>query len=232
MATFQFDPASGKESASAPLARKPWNNKIFPGNYVAHLNAYRDQGVVAIPGAVFFRGIGAIVLNPDTDDVLNTDGVLKAGTYDLQILSPDLRQDDKPRKDRPFVIPAGAVVYRTAVSAPGVREATVAGTATLTVAGITTPAAAPATALADGFFEPVGEFSAFVSILDGTGLSSDTPIQITTSADLVARQNPSAGACRHSPSAILVEVCYFLPDAAPDADDVHIPYGVEAGQGY
>ena len=23
---------------------------IFPGNYVAHLNAYRDQGVVALPG--------------------------------------------------------------------------------------------------------------------------------------------------------------------------------------
>ena len=232
MATFQFDPASGSESASAPLARRPWNNKIFPGNYVAHLNAYRDQGVVSIPGAVFFRGVGALVLNPDTDDNLNTSGVLPAGTYDLQILSPDLRQDDKPRRDRPFIIPEGAVVYRTAVSAPGVREETVAGTATLTVAGITTPAAAPATALADGFFEPVGEFSAFVSILDGTGLGSDTAIQITTSADLVARQNPSAGACRHSPSAILVEVCYFLPDAAPDADDVHIPYGVEAGQGY
>ena len=112
MATFQFDAEN----------RTPWNNKIFPGNYVAHLNAYRDQGVVAIPGAVFFRGVGAIVLNPDTDDVLNQDGVLVAGTYDLPILSPDLRQDDKPRKDRPFVIPAGAVVYRTAVNAPGVRE--------------------------------------------------------------------------------------------------------------
>jgi hypothetical protein len=48
-------------------ARTPWNNVIFPGNYVAHLNAYRDQGVVALPGAVFFRGIGALVLNPDTD---------------------------------------------------------------------------------------------------------------------------------------------------------------------
>ncbi len=23
---------------------------IFPGNYVAQLNAYRDQGVVALPG--------------------------------------------------------------------------------------------------------------------------------------------------------------------------------------
>ena len=219
MATFSFDEET----------RRPWNNKIFPGNYVAHLNAYRDQGVVALPGAVFFRGVGALVLNPDTDGNL-VDGVLPADTYDLKILSPDLRQDDKPRKDRPFVIPAGAVVYRTAVSAPGVREETVAGTTTLEVEGIVTPAAVPATAEADGYFNPVGEFSAFVSILDGNGLATDTPIQITTDADLVASQKPSAGACRKSPSAILVEVCYFRPDAAPDADDVHIPYGVEAGQ--
>lgn len=224
MATFQFDSE----------ARRPWNNQIFPGNYVAHLNAYRDQGVVALPGAVFFRAVGALVLNPDNYGVLDEDGVLAADTYDLKILSPDLRQDDKPRKDRPFVIPEGAVVYRTAVSAPGVREETVAGVATIAVAGITTPAAVPATAIAlgeagEGFFEPVGEFSLFESILDGTGLASDTPVQVTTSADLIAAQNPSAGACRKSPSAILVEVCYYLPDAAPDADDVHIPYAVESG---
>ena len=219
MATFSFDEST----------RQPWNSKIYPGNYVAQLNAYRDQGVVALPGAVFFRGVGAIVLNPDVEGNL-VDGVLPAGTYDLKILSPDLRQDDKPRKDRPFVVPAGAVVYRTAVSAPGVREETVAGTSTIEVAGITTPTAAPATAEADGYFNPVGEFSAFVSILDGAGLGSDTQIQVTTDAGLVASQKPSAGACRKSPSAILVEVCYFLPDAAPSADDVSIPYGVEAGQ--
>ena len=221
MATFQFDAEQ----------RTPWNNQIFPGNYVAHLNAYRDQGVVALPGAVFFRGVGAIVLNPDNEGNL-VDGVLAAGTYDLKILSPDLRQDDKPRLDRPFIIPEGAVVYRTGVNAPGVREETVAGTATLTVSGITTPAAVPATATADGYFEPVGEFSLFESILDGTGLGADTPVQVITSADLIASQNPSAGACRKSPSAIIVEVCYYLPDAVADADDLHIPYGVEAGQGY
>ena len=222
MATFSFDAEN----------RTPWNNKIFPGNYVAHLNAYRDQGVVALPGAVFFRVVGALVLNPDNDGVMNTDGVLEAGTYDLQILSPDLRQDDKPRKDRPFVVPKGAVVYRTAVNAVGVREETVAGTTTVIPAGITTPTAAAATAEADGYFAPVGEFSLFESILDGTALGTDTPVQVTTSADLVASQKPSAGACRKAPSAILVEVCYYMPDAAPDQDDVHIPYGVEAGQGY
>ena len=221
MATFSFDADN----------RTPWNNQIFPGNYVAHLNAYRDQGVVALPGAVFFRGVGALVLNPDNDGNLSN-GELAAGTYALQVLSPDLRQDDKPRLDRPFVIPAGAVVYRTAVNAPGVREATVAGSTTLTISGITAPAAVANRAGSDGYYNPVGEFSLFTSILDGTALSGDTAVSVVTSAPLIASQNPSAGACRKSPSAIIVEVCYFMPDAVADADDLHIPYGVEAGQGF
>jgi hypothetical protein len=223
MATFTFDSEN----------RTPWNNKIFPGNYVAHLNAYRDQGVVALPGAVFFRGVGALVLNPDTDGVL-TDNVLVAATgQSLQVLSPDLRQDDKPRLDRPFVIPAGAVVYRTAVNAVGVREETVGDGVTITVSGITTPAPVAATAEADGYFNPVGEFSLFASILDGTGLAAETPVTVDTAGGgLIASVKPSAGACRKSPSAIIVEVCYFMPDAVADADDLHIPYAVEAGQGY
>ena len=35
----------------------------------------------------------------------------------LEVLSPDLRQDDKPRLDKPLVVPAGATVYRTAITA-------------------------------------------------------------------------------------------------------------------
>ena len=205
---------------------------IFPGNYVAHLNAYREQGCVSLPGVEFYRGVGALVLNPDNDSV-TTDGTLAAGTYDLQILSPDLRQDDKPRKDRPFVIPEGAVVYRTAVNAPGVREETVGDGVTLTVSGITTPAPVAATAEADGYFNPVGEFSLFASILDGTGLAADTAVTVDVAGGgLIASQKPSAGACRKSPSVIIVEVCYFMPDAVAGYDDVNIPYAVEAGQGY
>ena len=242
--TFHFD----------EQGRTPWNNKIFPGNYVAHLNAYRDQGVVALPGCVFFRHVGALVLNPDNYGVLDTDGVLVAGTYDLKILSPDLRQDDKPRRDRPFELPAGAKVYKVAVSAPGVREAeslrdavtgelpgtttittTVAGIAPILTAndGVTVDEARDGTI---GFYNPVGTWvDPMLSIVDtaSTGDLTDpettVPIQVVTSADLEAHLDPSAGACRNSPSAILVEVCYFLPDAAPDADDVHIPYAVEAG---
>ena len=257
--TFHFDAEK----------RTPWNNQIFPGNYVAHLNAYRNQGVVAIPGAVFFRGIGALVLNPDVHSVLNTDGVLEAGTYDLKVLSPDLRQDDKPRLDKPFEIPGGAKIYRIAVSAPGVREAELdpatgeyPGVATITTEGIAAPPPVVVTANdgltqeegrhgTKGWFNPVGIFTEpMLSIVDtaSTGdliiaapaaptdpagpAGEPLPVQVTTSADLVAAQNPSAGACRKSPSAIIVEVCYFMPDAAPDEDDLHIPYGVEAGQGY
>lgn len=227
LTTFEFTLDEKTNIAS------PWRNKIYPGNYVTQLNAYRDQGVVALPGAVFFRGVGALVLNPDTDGTLNVDGELANGTYDLQVLSPDLRQDDKPRKDRPFTIPAGAVVYRVAQSAPGVREATIAGSATITPAGITTPSPVASTAEADGFFTPAGNFSLFTSLLDANGLASEASVQVTVAGGpLVARQNPSAGACRNSPSAIIVEVCYFIPDAAPDADEVWIPFGIEAGQGF
>ena len=35
---------------------------IYPGNYVAGLNAYRDQGVYALPGVEFYQAIGAAVI--------------------------------------------------------------------------------------------------------------------------------------------------------------------------
>ena len=200
---------------------------IFPGNYVAHLNAYRDQGVVAIPGVEFYRAVGAVVLNPDTKGIM-VDGELPvADDYTAYILSPDLRQDDKPRIDKPMVIPEGAVVYRSALSAPGVHSE--GGTVTIpTTTGIP---AVTLTADADGFYPENGEGSVLVSILDGTALAADTPILLETTAVSHAMLNPSAGACRNSPSALIVEICYYVPAPAPDYDDVHIPYAVEAGQG-
>ena len=201
---------------------------IFPGNYVAHLNAYREQGVEAIPGVEFYRAVGAIVLNPDTKGAL-VNGELPAATdHVAYILSPDLRQDDKPRVDKPLVIPTGAVVYRTAISAPGVKS--VGGTAAITAAaGL--PTSVAITADADGYYPENGAGSVLVSILDGTALAADTAITVTTDAVSTASLNPSAGACRNSPSAILVEVCYYVAAPAPDAEDAHIPYAIEAGSG-
>ncbi len=204
---------------------------IFPGNYVAHLNAYREQGVVALPGVEFYRAVGAVVLNPDNDGVTDVNGVLVAGDYAAQVLSPDLRQDDKPRKDKPLVIPADSVVYRTAVSAPGVKAAA-AGDTVVVKAAAGLPTAVPVTAEADLYFPEEGATSALVSILDGTAVSVDTAIELTTDADFTASLNPSAGACRNSPSALIVEVCYYRAAPAPDAEDAHIPFATEAGQGY
>ena len=204
---------------------------IFPGNYVAHLNAYREQGVVALPGVEFYRAVGAVVLNPDNDGVTDVDGVLVAGDYAAQILSPDLRQDDKPRKDKPLVIPADSVVYRTAVSAPGVKSAAAGDTVTVKSAtGL--PTSVPLASDADLYFPEEGASSALVSILDGTAVTVDTAVELTTSADFVASLDPSAGACRNSPSALIVEVCYYRAAPAPDAEDAHIPFATEAGQGY
>ena len=204
---------------------------IFPGNYVAHLNAYREQGVVALPGVEFYRAVGAVVLNPDNDGVTDVNGVLAAGDYAAQVLSPDLRQDDKPRKDKPLTVPAGSVVYRTAVSAPGVKAVAAGDTVTVKAAtGL--PTSVPVTAEADLYFPEEGATSALVSILDGTAVTVDTAVELTTSADFTASLNPSAGACRNSPSALIVEVCYYRAAPAPDAEDAHIPFATEAGQGY
>ena len=203
---------------------------IFPGNYVAHLNAYREQGCVALPGVEFYRAVGAVVLNPDNDNV-TTGGVLTAGDYAAQILSPDLRQDDKPRKDKALVIPEGSVVYRTAVSAPGVKAAA-AGDTVQVKSATGLPTSVPVTAEADLYFPEDGETSALSNILGGTELAADTEILLTTSADFTASLDPSAGACRNSPSALLVEVCYYRAAPAPDVEDAHVPYAIEAGQGY
>ena len=206
---------------------------IFPGNYVAHLNAYREQGCVSLPGVEFYRAVGALVLNPDNDSVTGTTtaGVLDAGTYGVQILSPDLRQDDKPRKDKPLSVPAGSVVYRTAVSAPGVK-ADSAGDTVVVKAAANLPTSVAVTAEADLYFPEEGATSALGNILGGTAVSVDTAIELTTDADFTASLDPSAGACRNSPSALLVEVCYYRAAPAPDCEDAHVPFAIEAGQGY
>ena len=74
-------------------ARTPWNNTIFPGNYVCHLNSYRNQGVNAYPGLEFFSLVGALVVLPienTSSNVLNSSLQLPAAAYGTQILSPDL----------------------------------------------------------------------------------------------------------------------------------------------
>ena len=221
---FNFDSAT----------RKPWNNVIFPGNYVAHLNSYRDQGVTALPGYQFFRQVGAVLFAPQiaTAEPLDANGQVAVGDYDVKILSPDLRQDDKPRLDRALVVPAGAYVYRTAVNVVNLAGA---GSETVAVKGVTPVATLTAVS---GEFPESGDFSAVQQLLDGpTALGADTPVQATVGVGALtptpycgggtgsSKADPTAGQ-----SAILVEVCFYMDAAGPDADDVHLPYPIEAGQ--
>ena len=146
---------------TADSVRRPWNNTIFPGNYVAHLNAYRDQNVQSFPGVNFFRAVGAYVVPEGTTTVT-------AGNYTCKTLSPDLRQDDKPRLDRDFTLLAGdgtnggggIQVYRTSVNVvnlAGASDSTIT-TNPAAVGGVTLSDMA---ADSDGNFPESGWFSVF-----------------------------------------------------------------------
>ena len=186
---------------------------IFPGNYVAHLNAYRDQGVFAIPGVEFYQLRGAAVV---------TGTVTAAAGLTPVILSPDLRQDDKPRQDKPFVVPAGATVYRTAITP--VNLATT-GTSSIAVDGVATASVEASLAAVGGVFPEGGAASDFALSTALTAESAEAAITVTNAGDLtIVDPNDQA--------AVIVEVCYFIEGGAPEPDDIHLPYKVEAGQGY
>ena len=186
---------------------------IFPGNYVAHLNAYRDQGVFALPGVEFYQLRGAAIISQN-----QTGG----GTLELEILSPDLRQDDKPRLDKPFVVPEGAVVYRSAIN---VENLAATGTQTVAVDGLTTAGLEASLAAADGVFPESGASTAFDGFATVSTEAAAATISAAYSGDLKIVDADSQ-------AAVLVEVCYYLDAPAPDSDDVSLPYKVEAGSGY
>ena len=187
---------------------------IFPGNYVAHLNAYRDQGVYALPGVEFYQVRGAAIITED-----------KSGSNQqlaVNVLSPDMRQDDKPRQDKPLVIPAGAVVYRTAINVTNLSSS---GTDTVAVDGLTTAGVEASLAASGGIFPESGASSSF----DGfTTVSSESSDATVTAKYNGALNIVDPGSC----AAVLVEVCYYIDGEAPDADDYSLPYKTEAGSGY
>jgi len=179
---------------------------IYPGNYVTHLNAYKAQGVEALPGVEFYRVIG----------VYNATGTVSAGALALVVPSPDQRGDDKPRLDKTMSIPAGAKIYRTAVN---VKNLSSTGSATIQATGISGGQTLTA---ASGTF-PDGAASAYDPSVQITALGSATAVTATASADLNIIDSGDT-------AAVIVEVCYFLDAPAPDAEDVHLGYKIEAGQ--
>ena len=225
--------------------RTPWNNVIFPGNYVCHLNSYRNQGVSAYPGLEFFSLIGAIVVLPieySGATLLNADLQLPAATYDAQILSPDLGPAPKPLINRPFRLPEGACVYSSAVSVVNLE---VAGSAadksgtTITVDGAvpnqvdSEDLRAVLTSDTNGTFNVCGERALVLDFqaVEAAALSSGTnQVTVTTSAALkpVNVSSGGSGSAFADPdsgqSAIIVEVDYFMPAKGPDSDAINLPY--------
>ena len=186
---------------------------IFPGNYVAHLNAYRDQGVYAIPGIEFYQVVGAAIVDAS---------ITGTGTLAPEIQSPDLRQDDKPRLNKPVTVPAGATVYRTAISTSNLSTS---GTNSVSVDGLTTAGLEASLSAVGGLFDANGAATAFDGFATVSAESSAATVTIAHSGDLTVVDSDSQ-------AAVLVEVCYFMVGPAPDADDTSLPYKVEAGQGY
>ena len=223
-----------------PTTRTPWNNTIFPGNYVCHLNSYRNQGVNAYPGLEFFSLVGALVVLPiqnTQSNVLNSSLQLPAAAYATQILSPDLGPSPKPLANRDFVIPTGACIYSSAVSVVNLEEATAAGTTTVTVTGI--PAQvdsedlrAVLTADSNGTFNECGARNIVLDFqaVEAAATSQNTSVTVTTSAALkpVNVSSGGSGSSFADPdsgqSAIIVEVDYFMVAKGPDSDMTHLPY--------
>jgi len=236
---FYADSVYDTEVTSSSV-RLPWNNFIYPGNYVAALNAYRDQSVQALPGLNFFRGIG-VLSGEALDTAMGVDNDLDIGTYPLSILSPDKRQDDKPRTDRPFIIRGamgggGIGIYRV-----GINTVNLITTATdATISRITASFAGDT--VADGVqhdslggnaganFPKSGTFSDFAGFAAG---GSNALVKYTTSDLTVSCQVATNAVKKKDPgkeAAIIVEVCFFANAPAPSADEVDLPYNVESGQ--
>ena len=216
--------------------RTPWNNTIFPGNYVTRLNSYRNQGVNAVPGVQYFSLVGALVVLPVENtyaDVLDSSGQLPAATYDLKILSPDLGPSPKPLANRPFIIPDGAYIYRSAVNVVNMTGVTEDNSNTITVSGIT--GGAVLTSGADGTFNECGAWTDYDPGTTPTPTSGETAVTVTTNKALkpVNFMSGGSGSALADPdagqSALLIEVCYWLNDVAPDVDSVNLPFPLEAG---
>lgn len=180
---------------------------IYPGNYVTHLNAYKGQGVEALPGLECYQVIGVYTAN----------STISSGTLALVVQSPDQRGDDKPRLDKAMTIPTGATIYRSAVNVVNLQST---GSATIQATGISGGVTLTA---ASGVFDANGASSAFDLSSSISALGSATAVTAAASANLTL-VDPN------STAAVIVEVCYYVDAPAPSADDIHLPYKVEAGQ--
>lgn len=209
--------------------------KIYPGNWVTELSSYQGQPVVAIPGRTYYQIIGYALVDA-------TGGT----SFDITIPSPDLRGDDKPRANiTGLTVPAGANVYHVGLRVPDLRKDRGVGTAfsglvgtntnrlkvadalanddTITATAIST--ASSAVAVAGGTVAPVGTTKGVITPVALSGQET-LKVYVTDNTGTVAGSTVTSSAAGGTP--ILVEVCYYTEDAAPDLGSTYLPFITES----
>lgn len=209
--------------------------KIYPGNWVTELSSYQGQPVVAIPGRVYYQIIGYALVNA-------TGGT----SFDITIPSPDLRGDDKPRANiTGLTLPAGANVYHVGLRVPDLRKDRGVGTAfsglvgtntnrlkvadalanddTITATAVAT--ASSAVAVASGTVAPVATTKGLITPVALTGAET-LKVFVTDNTGTAAGSTLTSSATGGTP--IVVEVCYYLEDVAPDLNSTYLPFITES----
>lgn len=215
--------------------------RIYPGNYVNILDAYKSNAVAAVPGRIYFHthGYAKITGTP-------------ANVFDIVIPSPDLRQDDKPRLDIPqLVVPVGARVYSVGIRVSDAQDnnqnnpvgSKILGTNgdRLKIASaVNTTATGQIAANALGTNSAAIAFSGGVAPVDNNRFDVVTPVEITgsplTLRLFVTNNTGTAAGSNISSNAIggayvIADVCWYLPDEPPTREEERIPYAVYSGQG-
>lgn len=209
--------------------------KIYPGNWVTELSSYQGQPVVAVPGRTYYQIIGYAL-------VTSTGGT----SFDVIIPSPDLRGDDKPRANiTGLVVPAGANVYHVGLRVPDMRKDRGVGTATSGLVGTNTNRLKLADALANDdtiTATAVSTTSSAVAVASttvapvGTTKGLITPVALTGAETLKVYVTDNTGTAAGSTltstatggTPIIVEVCYYTEDVAPDLGSTYLPFITES----
>ena len=209
--------------------------RIFPGNFVSNLKSHDGgQGVVAVPGRVYYRKIGYALVD-------STGGT----EFDVIIPSPDMRGDDKVRADDTgLTIPAGAVVYAVGLRVADTRKNKDAGSATSGLSGTNTDTIAlkdaaasaadtistsvvstPTIVVADGTIAPS---SAKNGVVSGSVLAGAETLKVfvRNAAGNGTGSTLSSSASGGTP--IICEVSYYVEDEVATTDDTRLPYNTES----
>jgi hypothetical protein len=211
------------------------SKNIFAGNFTNRLSSWQGQGVISMPGRVFYSVVGYALITSTP-----------ANSWPIRIPSPDMRQDDKVRADIPaLVVPSGAGIYSIAMRVPNMAKERGAGPAISGLVGTNTERLKAADAVASDSTitaTAIATNSAFAQVASGTIAPLATRRQIPTpvltsgaeiiqvfltAADGTTASSNTLSSTVPGGTPIIVEVNYYLDDEAPDLDDVRVPFRVE-----